>query len=153
MKIKGYFDDLKTANATVERLKSQGFDKSYVDANDHYIGNRDVKTDLPGTSGGESLSKLVLDSGAQGMGSVSSPLDAANPMVSGMGSTEEITDISCCLVVDMEGGDSNLAESIILDMGGRLEDPNVSRYKAIARNDIEVEKPDGQANQIYSKRE
>ncbi len=50
------------------------------------------------------------------------------------------------------GGDSNLAKNIIVDMGGMLDDPNVSRYKTIARNDIDVERPDGQGNQIYTKR-
>jgi len=53
----------------------------------------------------------------------------------------------------MNGGDTNLAESIIVDMGGILEDPNVSRYKTIARNNIDIERPDGQGNQIYTRRD
>lgn len=153
MKIKGYFSNLKDANEVVEKLKSQGFKNSFVDANDHYIGNRDVKTDLAGTSGGESLADLVLNSGANNVDRGNSPLSAASPMVSGMGSTEEITNINCCVVVDMNGGDTNLAESIIVDMGGILEDPNVSRYKTIARNNIDIERPDGQGNQIYTRRD
>ena len=153
MKIKGYFSNLKDANEVVEKLKSQGFKNSFVDANDHYIGNRDVKTDLAGTSGGESLADLVLNSGANNVDRGNSPLSAASPMVSGMGSTEEITDINCCVVADMNGGDTNLAESIIVDMGGILEDPNVSRYKTIARNNIDIERPDGQGNQIYTRRD
>lgn len=153
MKIKGYFGNLKDANEVVEKLKSQGFKNSFVDANDHYIGNRDVKTDLAGTSGGESLADLVLNSGANNVDRGNSPLSAASPMVSGMGSTEEITNINCCVVVDMNGGDTNLAESIIVDMGGILEDPNVSRYKTIARNNIDIERPDGQGNQIYTRRD
>lgn len=152
MKVKAYFGSLKKANEVVEKLKSAGFSNSYVDANDHYIGNRDVKTNLPGTSSGESLADLVLNSGANNVDKGDSPLSAASPMVSGMGSTEEIADISCCVIVDMDGGDANLAKNIIVDMGGRLDNPNVSRYKAIARNDIDVERPDGQGNQIYTKR-
>jgi len=152
MKIKGYFGNLKVANEVVEKLKSHGFSNSFVDANDHYIGNRDVKTDLAGTSGGESLADLVLNSGSNSIDKENSPLAAASPMVSGMGSTEEITDINYCVVVNMDGGDSNLAKNIIVDMGGMLDDPNVSRYKTIARNDIDVERPDGQGNQIYTKR-
>ncbi len=153
MKIKGYFGNLKDANEVVEKLKVQGFKNSFVDANDHYIGNRDVNIDLAGTSGGESLADLVLNSGANSIDKGNSPLAAASPMVSGMGSTEEITDINYCVVVDMDGGDSNLAKNIIMDMGGTLEDPNVSRYKTIARNDINVERPGTQGNQIYTKRE
>lgn len=152
MGIKGYFGSLKKANEAVEKLKSSGFANSFVDANDHYIGNRDVKTDLAGTSGGESLADLVLNSGADNVDKGNSPLSAASPMVSGMGSTEEITDINCCVVVNMDGGDSNLAKNIIVEMGGMLDNPNVSRYKTIARNDIDVERPDGQGNQIYTKR-
>lgn len=152
MKLKGYFGNLKDANEVVEKLKSKGFKNSFVDANDHYIGNRDVNIDLPGTSGGESLANLVLNSGADSLDKGNAPLAAASPMVSGMGSTEEITDINYCVIVDMDGGDTNLAKSIIVDMGGILDNPNVSRYETIARNDIDVEKLNGQGNQIYTKR-
>ena len=153
MRITGYFGSLKNANEVVEKLKSKGFKNSFVDANDHYIGNRDVNIDLPGTSGVESLADLVLNSGADNLDKGNSPLAAASPMVSGMSSTEEITDINYCVVVDMDGGDTNFAKSIIIDMGGSLENPNVSRYETIARNDINVERPSGQGNQIYTKRE
>ncbi len=115
MRITGYFGSLKDANEVVEKLKSKGFKNSFVDANDHYIGNRDVNIDLPGTSGGgESLADLVLNSGgADNLDKGNAPLAAASPMVSGMSSTEEITDINYCVVVDMDGGDTNLAKVLL----------------------------------------
>ncbi|MCF6460769.1 hypothetical protein [Clostridium sp. Cult3] len=152
MRIKSYFGDLKTANEVVNKLQGAGFNNSYIDANDHYIGNRDVKTDLAGTAGGESLSDLVLNSGADNVDKGSSPLAAANPMVSGMSDFEEITDINCCVITDVDENNIHEAEEIIKSMGGTLEDPNVSRYKAIAREDVLVERPDGQGNQIYTNR-
>ncbi|WP_236911647.1 hypothetical protein [Clostridium sp. Cult1] len=140
MKIKGFFGDLKTANETVNKLKESGFENIYVDANDHYIGNRDVKTDLPGTAGGESLADLVLNSGADNVDKGNSPLAAASPMVSGMAGFEEITDFNYCVFVEAKDNNSNRAEDIIKDMGGTLEDPNVSRNKAISGADIIIEK-------------
>lgn len=152
MKIKGYFGDIKTANDTVEKLKNSGFSNSYVDANDHYIGNRNVKTNLPGASNGESLADLVINSGSGDMDKETSPLAAASPMVSGMSDFEEITDINYCVFAETNGSDSSKAEEIIKSMGGTLDDPNVSRYKSISRGDISIEKPNDQANQIYTNR-
>ena len=140
MKIRGSFGDLKTANETVNKLKNSGFVNVYVDANDHYIDNRDVKTDMPGAAGGESLADLVLNSGANNLDRENSPLAAANPMVSGMGGFEEITDINYCVFVETNNNDSSKAKDIINSMGGTMENPNVSRNKAIAKADIVIEK-------------
>ena len=152
MKIRGYFGDIKKANETVEKLKSAGFNNSYVDANDHYIGNKNVQTNLAGTSDGESLADLVLNSGSNNLDKENSPLAAASPMVSGMGSFEEITDINYCVFVDVSNNDTSKAEEIITSMGGTTDNPNVSRYKSIARGDVSIEKPNDQANQIYTNR-
>lgn len=152
MKIKGYFGDIKKANEVVDKLKSAGFNSSYVDANDHYIGNKNVHIDLAGTSGGESLANLVLNSGSNDLDKENSPLAAASPMVSGMSDFEEITDINYCVFVDVGEGDLNQAKEIINSMGGTLDEPNVSRYKSMSKGDITIEKPAGQANQIYTNR-
>lgn len=140
MKVRGFFGDLKAANETVDKLNGAGFENAYVDANDHYIGNRDVKIDLPGAAGGESLADLVLNSGGDNVDRDSSPLAAASPMVSGMAGFEEIADINYCVFVETGDNDSSKAEDIIKEMGGTLEDPNFSRNKAIARADIVIEK-------------
>ena len=57
MKVKAYFGSLKNANKTLERLKSAGFNHSFLD-NDNYIGE--------------------------------DPLSTSDPMVSSIGSTNEI---------------------------------------------------------------
>ncbi|NLW22938.1 MAG: hypothetical protein GXY88_06775 [Tissierellia bacterium] len=121
MKIRGFFGDLKSANETVDKLKKAGFKNAYVDSNDHHIVDRDVKTDAPGSSGGESLADLVLKSGANTLGRNLSPLASANPMVSGMAGFDEVVDISYCLFVETEDKDSQKAKNIIKSMGGRLD--------------------------------
>ncbi len=152
MEIRGYFGDIKKANEAVEKLKDAGFENSYVDANDHYIGNRNVQTNLPGTSDGGSLADLVLNSGSNDVDVDTSPLAAASPIVSGMGSFEEITDINYCVFVDTNDKNSDEAKKIMENMGATLDDPNVSRYKSTAKGNISIEKPDEQANQIYTNR-
>lgn len=125
MKIKGYFGDLKSANETVEKLKTVGFENAYVDANDHYVENRNVKTNLPGTIAGQSLTDLVMHSGNDTTDRNNAPLTAASPMVSGMAGFEEVADINYALFVETEDNNSAEAENIIKSMGGTLYDPNV----------------------------
>lgn len=125
MKIKGYFGDLKSANETVEKLKTAGFENAYVDANDHYVENRNVKTNLPGTIAGQSLTDLVMHSGNDTTDRNNAPLTAASPMVSGMAGFEEVADINYALFVEIEDNNSAEAENIIKSMGGTLDDPNV----------------------------
>lgn len=120
MKVKAYFGSLKNANKTLERLKSAGFNHSFLD-NDNYIGE--------------------------------DPLSTSDPMVSSIGSTNEIPNVNYCVVIDMDEGNSSLAREIVIDMGGMIDNPNVNRYETIARTNISVEKPDGQGNQIYTKRQ
>lgn len=140
MKIKGFFDNLKSANKAIDELKKEGFNNAYLDANDHYIGNRNVQTNLPGTDGAGSLSDLVINSGSNNIERDEAPLAAANPMVSGMGSFEEITDINCSVIVETDRTTSAKAEEIIKNMGGMTDDPNVSRNKAISKADIDFGK-------------
>lgn len=145
MEIKAYFGDIKSANETVKKLKSAGFNNSYVDANDHYVDNRNIVTNLPGTADGKSLADLVINSGDDNMDHDTAPLAAASPMVSGMSDFEEITDINYTLFVNTEDNDSNEAKDIIENMGGTLENPNVSITETIAKSDIII---DESANQI-----
>ena len=124
MKIEGYFSNIKAANETVEKLKSQGFKGAFVDINEHRnsaysqsgpIGSKEIST----------LSGAVLgDSNESGDG-VNSPLAAASPMVSGMGSFEEIANIDCKVVVEVSDGNIENAKNIISSMDGTTDNPNV----------------------------
>ncbi len=139
MKITSYFANIKTANETIKKLKSAGFTNAYLDANDHYIGNKDIQTDLAGTDGAESLSDLVLNSGSNDVDKGTSPLSAANPMASGMGNFEEITDFNCSVTIEADENNMKEAEEIIKNMGGELENPNISRNKRISKADVNLE--------------
>ncbi len=139
MKITSYFANIKTANETVDKLKAAGFKNAYVDANDHYVENKDIQTDLAGTNGAESLSDLVLNSGSNDVDKGNSPLSAANPMVSGIGNFEEITDFNCSVTVEIHKNNISEAEEIIKNMGGELDNPNISRNEKISKANVDLE--------------
>lgn len=65
---------------------------------------------------------------------------AASPMVSGYGNFEEITDVNYSVIVDCKEEDVDRAKSIISQMGGQLDNPNVSRYKTAMDNDINIDR-------------
>lgn len=140
MRVIGYFSGIKAANKAVDKLKSSGFDNAVADINDHYIGNRNIERNIIGTENNESLSDLVLNSGSDNIDISKAPLAAASPMVSGYGRFEEITDINYSVIVECEKEELDKAKDIVSQMGGELDDPNVSRYKAIADADIILEK-------------
>lgn len=125
MKVQGYFSGISEANAAVERLEIAGFQNAFVDINDHYIDDKNVQTNLAGTSAAPNLSELVLHSGENKANMGNSPLDAASPMVSGYGKYEDVAKGAKYIVnVDVDGSNSSEAEEIIKAMGGDLENPH-----------------------------
>lgn len=62
---------------------------------------------------------------------VSSPLAAASPMVSGMGRFQEVADINCKVVVEVNDRDKENAKSIIKSLGGTTDDPNAKLPKGL----------------------
>lgn len=140
MTVKGYFGEISAANAAVRELENLGFNGAFVDINDHYIGNRNIKINNPGTSTAPSLSQLVLNSGSTNLNEGNSPLAAASPMVSGMGSFDEVAKINYVVSVDINDGDTQKARDILKSNGGYLGDPNVSREKAISNAEVDLEK-------------
>lgn len=126
MKLESYFSGIKRANEAVEKLKSEGFNNSVVDINDHYVEfNNGTRTILPGTEPAPNLSSMVLSSGPRIEDPSKKPLDAASPMVSGMGNFEEITDTNYRLIVNVEENDEVKAKQIIKGLGGDFKDPNL----------------------------
>lgn len=140
MTVKGYFGEISAANNAVKELKNAGLSGAFVDINDHYIGNRNVKTNNPGTSTAPSLSQLVLNSGSDGLNEGNSPLAAASPMVSGMGSFDEVANINYVVSVDASDGDTQKARDILKNNGGYLGNPNVSGEKSISNAEVDLEK-------------
>lgn len=123
MKIEGYFSNIKAANETVEKLKSEGFKGAFVDINEH-MNNAYSQSGVLGSREISSLSQAVLGEGNSGGEGVNSPLAAASPMVSGMGGFEEIANIDCKIVVEVSDGNMENAKRIISSMNGTTDDPN-----------------------------
>jgi hypothetical protein len=124
MKIEAYFSGIKNANSAVEKLKTEGFDNSVVDLNDHYVeyNSETAKTAINDTS---NLSSIVMNSGELSEDFTKRPLAAASPMVSGMGGFEEITDTNYKVIVNLDEKDSDKAKDIIKNVGGDFKDPNL----------------------------
>ena len=126
MKIEAYFSGIKNANEAVEKLKGAGFNNSVSDINDHYLEyNTGLSAVLPGDENTPNLSSLVLNSGPSIEDPSKRPLNAASPMVSGMGSFEEIEDVNYRVIVNLDENDENKAREIIKQMGGDFKDPNL----------------------------
>ena len=140
MIIEAYFDEMKTAHEAVKKLKESGFDKAYVDLNDHYIDDRNVKTNLPGTDTSASLSGLVLESDSDGIGRDKAPLNAASPMVSGYGRFEEIADVACKVIIETDEKLKEKVKSIISGLGGTLENPNIEKPKFAYDREFQIHK-------------
>lgn len=131
MKIESFFSGIKAANEAAEALKKVGIN-AVVDINDHYTGNNNSGTNMPGThSSTNSLASYVLSSDAPLTDPSLGPLAAASPMVSGMGGFEEIADVNYKVIVNSEGNDGEKAKQIIKKMGGDLNDPNFKMPESI----------------------
>lgn len=97
----------------------------------------------------ESLSDMILNSRSDDIDTTKAPLSAANPMVSGFGRSEEITDINYTVTVECDKENLDKAKDIMNKMGGLLDEPNVSRYEAISDADVIVEKAvDSMSNDV-----
>lgn len=136
MKIEGYFGKIKNANETVEKLKNAGFKNAIVDLNDHYVDERNVQTNLPGTETSPSLSALVLESDGFVANRRKAPMLAASPMVSGMGKFEEIADYNCKVIVETEEVNKEKVEQILKEAGGEMDNPNIEIPKGLENVDL-----------------
>jgi hypothetical protein len=136
MKVEGYFGSFKAANETLEALKGEGFNHAFVDINDHFNA-RNVETNNVGTNAAPSLSDLVLKSGNTAVEASVAPMVAASPMVSGMGGFEEITDVNCKVVVDVDEKDIQRIKDIMNKMGANLDNPNINIPKRL--EDLKLE--------------
>ncbi|MTI68955.1 MAG: hypothetical protein FH751_01700 [Firmicutes bacterium] len=127
MEFISYFGNYKRANEAVKKLKKKGFN-SFVDLNEHYVNSKNVNINMPGNKKSTSLSDLVLNSGSNYTDAAKAPLAAADPKVSGMGTTDEIADINYRVITNINANKKD-ALKIIKDMGGYLDDPNIERKK------------------------
>lgn len=130
MRVEGFFSNIQRANKTVEELKNNGFETARVDLNEHYIPDSRHSPRIAGTHSGLNLSGLILNGESFASDDTNSPLKAASPMVSGMGSFEEISDINYKVIVETEENYEK-AKIIIQKSGGSLENYNLDLPKKI----------------------
>lgn len=142
MLIRGYFGEVSEANNAIEKLNEKGFNNVFLDANDYHNIDLDTHTDNIGSA--TSLSSLSLDSSGGGTDEGSSPLRAASPMVSGMGTFNEITDINYTVNVEIDNADLQEVKRIIEDTGGTLNDPYIDDIDAMEDADIDYEEINSQ---------
>lgn len=143
MKIEAYFKSIKRANDTVAKLNASGFNKAYSDIKDNISTDLNVATNLAGTESSGSNSGLVLSSQGYILNDDpgKSSLEAANPMVSGMGNFEEITDFNCRVVVEVDPNYLDEAKDILSNMGGKLDKPDINipeHLKGIKNEGIDI---------------
>jgi hypothetical protein len=121
MKIEAYFDSIKTAKETVEKLRGEGFKGAFVDINEH---NNDVYSQrgMVGSDEVPTLSSAVL-----GEDNGNSPIAAASPMASGMAGFQEIANINCKVVVESDDRNEENVRNLIKSMGGTTKDLNTGR--------------------------
>lgn len=142
MKIKGYFPRIKDANRAIKNLKDEGYNKAFLDINDHQMDKMSIQTNNPGTENGGSYSALTLGSGEEVIDDVSkTPLMAASPMASGMGEFDEISGFRCSIEININDDDYEAVDEIISNNGGTLKDPNLnlpSRVKTIDDSSVRI---------------
>jgi hypothetical protein len=136
MKIEGFYSSFKAANETLKVLKGDGFNNAFVDINDHYNA-MNIETNNVGTNDAPSLSELVLKSGNASVNTSIGPLAAASPMVSGMGGFEEIADVNCKVIVDVDEKDMQRVKGIMSNMGATLDNPNITIPKRLENIKLE----------------
>jgi hypothetical protein len=143
MKIECFFSGIKNANEAVQKLKNSGFNNAVVDLNDHYNISTNREQRATDSRHNPSLSSLIFTSGAGiDTDGESSPLAAASPMVSGMGSFEEITDINYKVILNVEEANIENAKQILKDCGGDLNSPNLDLHKHIKDVTLSDDYPD-----------
>ncbi len=134
MHLEGYFGSMKTARDTAEELKQKGY-KAFIDSNDEKNADRDFQTNSAGTETAISLSNLVLNGTNANEDTMDkSPLLAASPMVSGVGTFDEIANVKHKLTVEAEENSKSKIVQIIHKAGGTLYNPNVVKPDRISDN-------------------
>ena len=119
MKIEARFKKYPDAFNILTKLKAKGLEDAHIPA-DSFSLNQNGNIDVPGSHNATSLSNLVLNSGDD-TDQTPSPLGAADPMVSGMGGFEEITEDTYSVVVNADEGNFDQIRHLIVNAGGRIE--------------------------------
>lgn len=118
MNIIGNFEKYQDAFNALAKIRTQGFKDSHIPA-DHFSLGQNGEINVPGTRNSVSLSNLVLNSGDD-TAAPPSPLAAADPMVSGMGGFDEITENGYKVIVSASDEDKDTIYNLITSSGGTV---------------------------------
>lgn len=118
-KINVDFERMVEARKAVDYLRSQGYKDAHLDAADRFLGEYSEEINFVG-SNALSLSALVLKSKGYLYSPDKGPLIAADPMVSGMGTCEEMGNANTRLRVSVEDDKAEEIKNILKQMGGTV---------------------------------
>lgn len=102
-KVEVCFKNMLNARKAVGALKKMGYKDAHLDAMDNFFTEYSEEINSAGSENGSSLSSLVLNSGRTVDDIGKASLIAANPMVSGIGTFEQIADnLKVRLIVNVD---------------------------------------------------
>lgn len=115
------FQSMLNARKAVDKLKAMGYHSAHLDLTSRFTTEYSTEINLPGTTKGPSLSRLVLKSGSSMFSVDKAPLIATHPMVSGMGSFSDITEnLGARLIVNVEDGKLEEVKSSLRELGAEI---------------------------------
>lgn len=120
-KIRAFFERMSDAKKAAQTLKNMGYKDAQLDMIDRYNEEYSEEINFAGNENAPSLSALVLRSRGHSFDAGKAPLMSANPMVSGMGTYEEIYDLGTQLLVSAEEGKFDEVKKIIAELGGMVK--------------------------------
>ncbi|QGU93989.1 hypothetical protein GOM49_01540 [Clostridium bovifaecis] len=130
MKVEVFFNDIKEANEAANSINNSGLASAVVDLNEHYGADVNSQHRFPGTETAVNLSSLVLNTGEDY--GPSSPLAAASPMASGMGSFKEVSSgNSYKLMVNTDSSNVDKVKNIINNFSGTLTDTSIDLSNSV----------------------
>jgi len=119
-KIHADFTRMIEARKAVQKLKEMGFINAHLDIIEKFAAEGAEEINFAGSSNAVSLSSLVLKSNGHIVNVGKAPALASNPIVSGLGPSEESKDISTRLYVTVDEEKLESIKKFLEQAGGKL---------------------------------
>ncbi|MCX7710033.1 MAG: hypothetical protein N2484_09295 [Clostridia bacterium] len=118
-KIHASFSRMIDAKKALDTIKDKGLGNGYLDAVDGFFEEYSEEINFAGTQAAPSLSGLVLRSRGNIVNIDKAPLVAANPMVSGMGTYQDLADsVKARLTLTIDDANEKEVKALLQEMGG-----------------------------------
>ena len=119
--IKAYFNNMLNANKAVQALKGSGYKGAHLDMPHKYSTEFSSEISITGTKHSPDLFSAFLKPGRSNAHVGKAPLVAADPSISGTGSSQEIIDNSrASLIIDIGEENTDAVKGIIKEFGGNI---------------------------------